>query len=257
MSEFISVENVSGLMYHAGMKDNIDSNTWEKNTLKFLTQEENYNSIRRLIRKKGDGLNDDQVDEVMDILIHALKNGADHQEDNIGERNLSLEQYVRLYAKFALKRYFTKKSKEDAKVVSKVTKDDGSEDELDLLDTIADDKATSNFGVAEVDLYDDLKCLKYKRYFFGVDIFNLLYIKVRSGFRDNAVADIVIKAIGIGESELNEAYNKAKKDPEFIDVVTDLANYMRVREDSVETILNLIGKQVYGRERLDRAFAMV
>lgn len=225
-----------------------DKNAWNKQTMQWYIN--NLGKVKKQIAYMAKDLNSSEVEIITSNLSEYLEKGKDWGDIDEEENHLSLEQYVYKGANFCIKRFKHEKSKENAlRALPIVTEDD---EERNALDLIGDSRLDS--------IYDDICCnfdealeqMQYKRFFYGIDVYNLLYMALLVGLRNTENYQTMLSAFGISRKELQSAYRKAQSDDDFTDLLTNIRIEME-RDVNISEILQKIGRYVYGRKRIQEA----
>lgn len=226
-----------------------ERNAWNKQTMQWYIN--NLSKVKKQVAYMAKDLNASEVELVTSNLGEYLEKGKDWGDIEDEDNHLTLEQYVYKGANFCIKRYKHEKCKENAmRALPIVTEDDEEKNALDLIgDTRLDN------------VYDDICCnfdealeqMQYKRFFYGIDIYNVLYMASLVKFNhNNENYETMLNAFGISRKELQSAYKKAQSDEDFTYLLTNIKIELE-RNISYSNILQKIGKYVYGRKRIYEA----
>lgn len=197
-----------------------------ENNLKFLSD-----YVESKLRIKG--FPECDADIVISDLYISLLKSRDYGDD-INDYNYTLDSFVRRNADFCIDRYIRNYVDYSNHIDTELGMNrDG--DEYSKLDLLEDTKANKDIDRACDDFYKALKSIEYKRYCFGVDIYNLLFIGIcniicnsSSKFRE---------ILDIQSCDMNKAYSVAVNDVDFMNCLyaatslgSDIACLLKLKE---------------------------
>ena len=154
---------------------------------------------------------------------------------------ISLESYITVCIKNCVKRYAKSRRDYLDKIINGVINERDGKD-LSLLDIIPDKRMAERYESIEFDLDLALKAVECKRYRYGVDIYQLLYISLMYN------APIVVNDDSMSiDTLLYKVLNIGKK--EIYNVVSNLLRVLGI--GSHDVVLRLLGRYVYGVDMLN------
>lgn len=225
-----------------------DKNAWTKQTMQWYIS--NLGKVRKQIAYMAKDLNANEVELITSNLSEYLEKGKDWGEIDDEDNHLTLEQYVYKGANFCIKRYKHEKSKENAmRAMPIMTEDD---EEKNALDLIGDSRLENIYDDVCCNFEEALEQMQYKRFFYGIDIYNVLYMAFLGKLHNDENYQTMLNAFGISRKELQSAYKKAQSDEDFNYLLTNIRIEIE-RDVNLSDILQKIGKYVYGRKRIHEA----
>lgn len=225
-----------------------EKNAWNKQTMQWYTN--NLNKVKKQIAYMAKDLNTNEVELIAANLGEYLEKGKDWGDIDDDENHLTLEQYVYKGAGFCIKRFKHEKSKESAmRALPIMTEDD---EERNALDLIGDVRLENVYDDVCCNFDEALEQMQYKRFFYGIDIYNVLYMAFLGRLNNNENYQTMLNAFGISRKELQSAYKKAQSDEDFTYLLTNIRIELE-RDTKLSDILQKIGKYVYGRRRIHEA----
>ena len=176
---------------------------WDKRTVQYLV--ENYSKVRRKVKLMGRGLMDYQIDDIMSELAVYFKRADDYDIERaynpMVDTYLSLEGYVSVGIKHCIQRHRTEKYKHDVKMANNVIRyEDG---ERSIFDTIPDEVSLEDLDNLCYDLRVILKSIRCMRYYYGMDIYMLIYIRELTD-RNPTMYFNILEALGVTKKDLSD-----------------------------------------------------
>jgi hypothetical protein len=243
----------SGLsLMNTRMVDIEDKDVWNKSTVQYVVN--NAWEIRGKIignaRKRGwkTTVEDDILySEVLQYVIkyddYSYEKARELARLEGSKTVISLPAYVNSAIRYVVCRYIQERSTEANRVVASSTADN----EVDILDLIADSCTDREYEDIECSLEDALKLLEHKRYIYGIDMYVFLYLKIKIR-SENLEHVFEVLEINTGSKALSMM---ARKDADIIYVLSKCISSTR------EEILKEIRKYIYGADILDRAIEKI
>lgn len=226
-----------------------DRCVWNKQTVAWYVS--NLNKVRKQVAFMAKDLNPNEVEIITANLSEYLEKGKDWGDLSEDEENhLTLEQYVYKGASYCIKRFKHEKSKENAMRALPIMTDD--DEEKSALDLIGDSRLENVYDDVCCNFEEALEQLQYKRFFYGLDIYNLLYIAFLGRMTNNENYQTLLNAFGISKKELQTAYKKVQADEDFNYLLTNIRIKME-NDFNLKDTLEQIGKYVYGRKKIYEA----
>lgn len=225
-----------------------DTKGWDKQTINYILENKEKLMgyiVNELKHHKGliaDDIYSDLLEYAYTYEDYNLEKAMNYDENSKCRGIMSLESYVYNSILNCIKRAVRNAGKEFYNCVSTVYKHNNLE--LKAIDMVVQDCYT-DLEVMEDDLEYCCKKLIHKRYWFGDDIFLVLYIELMVG---NCV---VFDILGINKRKLAEIQKRAKCDCDFM-------NLLKVCEGiSKEEMIAEIRKYVYSADMLDIALSNI
>jgi len=240
--------DMMALFYCAPFEEAEDFNSiWEKQTIEYVIKNERkmLEHIRCLLAEHRIYQNI-EVEEVYSNLIHYLSQTSDYciekaQELSKNGSVFTVEGYVKILAKYVVKRYVAERYKRYKKIYySNNTNDE--DDEIDLISNIKDEKAHLIYDDIGYEIEEILKSYQYIRYRYGVDIFLLIYIRLLVS--NDTLYKNILEVFGINKKKLKEIEEFIRHDDEILTILKAIAF---IEEQKA---IECIEKYIYGSKNL-------
>lgn len=243
-------DNLSGLIYSPLMEESQPVTGWSKATIEFVTN--NKTKILNSIRGIGKSLNKQflqkaDIDDIYMEILQYLYTCDDYNVEKAFERSnnagvvVSLEGYVHSCVKYCVLRYLTDKYKKEKPLISDYVK---GREELSIFDTIPDkNKPDIN---SQTDLREICENIKSKRYAYGVDVYQIWFIR--------------LKTMSINKNdkyqEILDVLNISTKDVSFVEKSDTEGIMMSIAKAvtliGVDMSLDIIRKYVYSAKNIEK-----
>lgn len=243
-------DNLSCLIYSPLMEESQPVTGWSKATIEFVTN--NKTKILNSIRGIGKSLNKQflqkaDIDDIYMEILQYLYTCDDYNVEKAFERSnnagvvVSLEGYVHSCVKYCVLRYLTDKYKKEKPLISDYVK---GREELSIFDTIPDkNKPDIN---SQTDLREICENIKSKRYAYGVDVYQIWFIR--------------LKTMSINKNdkyhEILDVLNISTKDVSFVEKSDTEGIMMSIAKAvtliGVDMSLDIIRKYVYSAKNIEK-----
>lgn len=243
-------DSLSGLIYSPLVEEEQPVTGWSKATIEFVTN--NKTKVINSIRGIGKSLNKQflqkaDIDDIYMEILHYLYTCDDYNVDKAIERSnntgviVPLEGYVHSCVKYCVLRYLTDKYKKEKHFINDYVK---GRDELSIFDTIPDKNKTEMDS--HTDLEDICENIKSKRYAYGVDVYQIWFIR--------------LKTMSINKNdkyqEILDVLNISTKDVSFVEKSDTEGIMMSIAKAvtllGVDASLNIIRKYVYSAKNIEK-----
>ncbi|MEM4385952.1 MAG: hypothetical protein QXD03_05335 [Candidatus Anstonellales archaeon] len=236
-------------MSENGLFDYNDSGSWDKSTIEYVLSNENKvkEVIRSIALKRACKIHAEEIEDVYGELLLYLYKCDDYDINKAISNNgkvISLQNYVSSCAKYCLLRYLSLK---ESVVDSNITNEDG--ESISLLDLVSDGWSEDDIQRDKLSISDVLDMYKSYRYYNGIDLYSVLYIKllaVKSNKGDKV--NIIFNILGYNlDTDTCKClyYNTVIRDiiyyaSEDIDnVIFELSKYIPCKDNIKSAIENL------------------
>ena len=222
---------------------------WEKSTVRYIAS--NRHKINRwlqrsLSRKSNRAIvveYDYIIDELYSKLLEYFLDREDFDPD-IG----TFEGYIISGIGYIVERHYSELSKSFEKMVSMDKQIENSEkdtretfgDTLWKQETLVDEEYRDNIK----DIDSMCKCMEYRRYVYGVDLFLVSYIGAKIVEVEEKQAEWYLDRLGISKESIQTAYKRLKRDEQYIQFIKLLSKDRRA--------VGVIRKYVYGAKLIDK-----
>ena len=240
------------VMGSAQLRDNTAEieEMWDKTVL--IYYKNNLKHIRTEIKRIDSKLTDDKIDLVMAELGEALQKCRDYGECSEEENKLSLDKYVMKWANFCVRRLRHREAEEKKHRSVPVKISDESDEEHDAFEIIGDETANLKYRLSEINIDESLKQMQCKRNYYGIDLFELLYIRIKglTMHFNREMTDMLTDICGMSQQEIEMAEALVLRDDDFNDLKQDIALTLSNSENTTG-LIESIGKYVYARPSID------
>lgn len=245
-------ESISRLIYSPLVEESQPVTGWSKATIEFVTS--NKTKILNSIRGIGKSLNNRflqkaDIDDIYMEILQYLYTCDDYNIDKAYERSnnagvvVSLEGYVHSCVKYCVLRYLTDKYKKEKPLVSESIKD---KDDVSIFDTIADKSKNGIDSSTELSLRDICENSKSKRYTYGVDIYQIWFIRLKTmSLNKNDNYKDILDVLNISTKDISFV-----KKSDTDELMLSIAKAVTVI--GVEEALDIIREYVYSAENIEK-----
>lgn len=196
---------------------------WEKTTIHYTI--DNAKKIKSQINWLGRGrINGYEAEDIYAEFLLYLYNKEDYNPTIVGSSgtNVTIDGYVSYCVKKFVENYIYKKIKNsnNEKIITI------KEEDINLLDIIRDPRTTSDYDEIlseSMKLQEALENVQYKRYRYGIDFFNVFFIKLTANGKCDMECEKIFKALGIDNKTLQKFHKSIVKDEELMNVVRLIA----------------------------------
>lgn len=231
---------------------------WNKATIDYLI--ENEKMIKKSISKslgkrKLLYINSSDIDDIYsEVFIYFYGvddynlSKADAITKDGREYILPIEGYVFKSIEFCIKRFITDKYNRECLIADNEIRD--SEDNiLDLLNNVADNKTDLDFENATIDLNQHCKEYEGLRYNYGIDIFQVWYIRllIMDKKLDSSCFDTMMNILGISKRELKALSIDVYEDEEMIEFARG------INKHGIEESIEILEQYIYSAEQIKKA----
>ena len=207
---------------YTGLFDGEEEKTgWDKCTIAFVINQESRikNHIKRYIVRFSDSLDDD-AEELYQELTIDLYNAADY--DSLGEGNITtgVQNYVYKRLSYIIKTFIKNMYGKRKNQKPNVIQDEDGEF-IEIFDSIAS-KNDDYEDILYMNPDSFLKTLEPRRYEFGFDLFQILYIHmigVNSHLKDTACWNIVAFLNSRDIKDVKDTYMKLVEDEDIVSAI--------------------------------------
>ncbi len=228
MSEVAALINsdIAEILYAPFMEqeEQIPQLAWLKETLQYAMNHKSrvMKTIRSCSKNKM-MLSSHDVDDIYAELIEYLHKSEDYSIQKAMEASSSntvptLENYVNTCTKNCVKRFLSKKGRIEKFTVKSITIDEDGK-ERDLIDTVPDQASSEQYEIACTNIGDILKSLEHKRYFYGADMFQLIYVRLLTMGAEDYKYREILDVLGVSKKDLMELDRKMSKDVDVLDLM--------------------------------------
>lgn len=239
-------------LIYSPLKEEGTAPSWDKETIKYAI--ENESSIRRVIRavaKSSRNIQPADIDDIyMDVLNYFYK-CDDYNIDKAYERSssdniVSLEGYVNKCVKFCVLRYSTNIGVENHTVVHDTVINEG--EELSIFDTISSNEHID----VQVDLESLCRMYTGYRYVYGVDIFQMWYIKLLSMRynKEESKVEQMLSVLGASKNSMKLCEAADEDDGPLMNIAR------AITVCGLDEAIRVIRKYTYAPDRIEMALAL-
>lgn len=240
--------NLSDLVYHPLLEEEAQTTGWSKETIDFVIKNKSriYSTIRRIAKSFGKIIQTDDVEDIYSILLAYLYKCDDYNISKAYSDNnlISLEGYVNSCTKYCVIRFITSQAKEDsAKVSEAITDEEGKE--LSIFDTIADNKNTDMYSIFDSELDKICKMFESDRYTYGVDIFQLWFVRLQTMvYKKQDKYKDILSVLGITRKDMKEMEDHSMTDGAMLSIAKSVSLI------GVEEALEVLKNYTYSYKRI-------
>ncbi len=222
---------------------------WEKQTVKYLI--DNKNKVMRLLNHTAKKINHFTFADAEDTYVEALLYFREAPDYDISiaisrardGKTLTLENYVNACIKCVLNRQISKIFKRNNELTNVIFDNEGKEESIfSILLDVNSTEPIENIGT---DIKIDLDSIEYKRYIFGVDLFQLLYIRLLSIDIAETKYRSILEALGITKQVLKDLEVHLLADEDIMQVIKAIS----VNKNE-KVIISALEKKVYGAKTI-------
>jgi hypothetical protein len=213
--------NLDILLYTPFLEEQDTSiKSWEKTTIEYLCKNKSkvISLIRNIVRKFGTDLF--QNADIEDIYSEALLyfyNSDDYNLSKAIERSsrggmITLEAYINCCVGYCVKRNLDRRRKADKHIAADTYRSESGE-LLSLLDLIPDKQSEEELEGVLVDLNQQCKMYEHHRYKYGIDIYQMWYVRLLTiveGLEEDY--GHIMNILGITKSDISTMKEKSFKD---------------------------------------------
>lgn len=238
--------------------DNTDEveEMWNRQVLVYYR--DNLPHIKARLRGFDHKLSDEKLDMVIAELGESLQTCRDYGDCDESEQKLSLENYVIKWGQYCIRRLRHREAEAKKIMAIPVKISDESDEEHDAFETLGDENASLRYRVSEVDLDSSLNQMLCKRNYYGIDVFNLLYIKIKGIVMNigTEITNIISDVCGISSVEIMNAEYMLSRDEDFRSLNQDIAIILANNPNNYD-VVNRLGEYVYGKSSIDKVISAV
>jgi excinuclease UvrABC ATPase subunit len=251
--EVVSNLKLTEMVYCELKEDTKTAPSWSKLTIDYVTN--NVNKVRNIIRviaiKSGKRLSEDDVDDIYMESICALYEKEEYDialainKSKREEAIPSIEGYIYSTVKNVIYKYLKEEERHSKNTVSESTySEDGKE--MSLYDKTPASR-TRNEYTDELTLRDICKNCESHRYNYGIDMFQIMFIRLKTIQCDKIKNYLdILKVLGTSKSEMQVAEKAALTD------VYMLALAKGVTEVDIPEAIDILKEFTYSWENLER-----
>lgn len=254
-------ENLDSLraVYCPCMEDKeaeVDEDAWGKSTITYLVRNRHrvYSQIRAAAKamRRTNVQQFDQDDIYGMVLEYFLKCG-DYDVGYTNEHGelVSFEGYIMSGIRNCIKRFFTVENRGEVSLSERYGKDNDSEDGTELGDLLPDKTSAGEFESVEVNVGEALRDCRHLRGRFGVDLYTILYVSLRT--YNNAVLKQQISVVlGCNRQVMSRFYAEASKDDSDLNTLMKAIAHA-ANEQGIQDVLKQIREYLPDAARVDAA----
>jgi hypothetical protein len=244
---------------YSPLKENEELTGWSKETINYTYNNKSKvcSQIRGIAKSHNKILKRYEIEDIYQNLLIYLFTYEDYNISKACDRInegvvLSLEQYVHTCIKFCVLRYITDTYKYEKPLVREYTKsNDSDEQDLSIFDTIADKKA-SNYEELEYDLDTICKMYESHRYEYGIDIFQVWYVRLETiAHNKKDKYNEIIKQLGISTVDVA----KLEKLSDVNGAMLSIAKAVSIT--GVEKAIEIIRKYTYASDIISKVISII
>ena len=230
---------------------------WDKQTVDYIVKNRTalYKIIRTLGRAANRFLQTTDIDDIyMEVLEYAYKNDdyniTKAVELSNSDQVVSLTGYIHTFTRYIVLKYISDKYAEESKIISnEIT--DSNNDTVDIFDIIPDTRDSANSEMLVMDKLSELdticKSCESKRYEYGLDIFQLWFIRlITMKHNKQDKYEAITESLGINKGELGSFQKKTHMD----NIMLSIAKAVTIL--GVDNSIEVIRKYTYGAHRLEK-----
>ena len=236
-----------------------EASGWHKETVNYVLN--NKTKVEKLIRGIAAGfrkknLQKADVDDIYEDIVLYLYNSSDYDINKAIDRSstgsmVSLEGYLNICIKFCVLRSCKTISSHEKETMNILIKDDNDK-ELDIFNTIADEKVEIDHDYLSYDLETLCQSCEPLRYKFGADLYLVFYIKLllaETGCSSKYSFADILEALDITKSDLSN-FDRFSDDSVVV-LMAKLLNITPVQES-----IKVLSRYIYSRDLINRALLM-
>ncbi len=218
---------------------------WEKQTVQYLIN--NENKVIRLINYKAKKLSSFISADAEDVYIESLlyfKSAPDYDINKAILRSengkpITLENYINACITCVLNRQIAKIYKRNTELANVLYDDEGKVESL--FERLADESLSELIENAGTDIRSDLTNIEHKRYKFGIDIFQLFYIRLLTMNISEKQYRNILEALGITKKTLKDLEAHLIADDDVMQVIKAISI-----SKNEKAAISALEKKVYG-----------
>lgn len=235
---------------------------WDKDTIDYVLshQDKTMNDIRGIARSLNPSITKHDIEDVYQSLLSYLYGARDYDVDTALERSkegklVTLEGFVHVCIKYVTLRVVTgeyKNTKNTIRDTIASTNSKNEDKEISILDTIGDESSERDLSDSEYELEDMCKAYTHMRYKFGVDIFTIWFVRLKTILEQKEdKQELILKILGIDKRALSRLHNDTSREG----VMASIAR--GVTQIDTHKALQIISKYTYGVESLSRVIETI
>lgn len=245
------------LIYFPLKEEEVKPLGWDKDTVQYVLnhKEKTMNDIRSVARSLNPNIGKQDIEDLYQELLDYLYGATDYDVDIALERSkmgkiVTLEGFVHVCIKYVTLRIVTgeyKKNKHTVHDTVTSTNSKSEDKELSLFDTIGDEASERELTDGEYELNDMCKAFEHMRYKFGVDIFTIWFVRLKTiKEHKEDKQDIILKLLGIDRRTLTRLSTDTSRDGVMISIARG------VTQVDTDRALDIIAKYTFGVRALSR-----
>ena len=225
---------------------------WDKATVRYVL--DNKSKVLRFIRNHGRKLKYNitqmDIDDIYSVLLLHLHDSGDYDIErafNYEEgRLLSLEGYINSCINNCCKRTLIAEYKHTKQNISESMYDEDG-NEISLFDLTPDTVGSVKLDDIGYNLEEMCKTYECERYTLGVDIFQVIFIKLATMKHNKTDKYIeILDLLGTSKQELNSLTSKIQDGDAFTSIIKAASMI------NIEDALNILKKYTFCAERLEK-----
>lgn len=223
---------------------------WDKQTILYVNN--NVTLIKKMIVKvaqklKKSKIATDEIEDIFSNLLIYLHDSDDYNIEKALDRSsngtiVSIEGYISSCVKYCTIRYLTTEYSISKNKALGSTDEDGNE--LSALDLLSDENTQHEFDRVLSDLEKQCQYYEHARYKYGLDIFQIWYIRLLTIDDQDEAFNKVLYVLGISKRDLVEFKRKALNDTIMINIAKSVTNMQK------EQALQILSRYVYSSNML-------
>lgn len=249
----VNNNSYSILNYTEFREEDEEIDIWSKSTLKFVT--ENYEQVKRMVKLQCKGMNEhernDIISNVVDYFIDSPDYNIERAYNEETDTYITLESYISISIKHVIKRYKSEEYKRDSGVIKSFKSEDGTE--KSAIDFLPDAKANKDYNSVECSVTDALDSVQNLRYYFGMDLYLLIYLELATWKEKSKDCEgtytLILNSLGISKKHMSYIKNKVRKNEEVGSLMSALCEVGR--EEAIKYLENY----VYGIRHIKRVLS--
>lgn len=245
------------LVYNPLMEDDDSQFGWDKETVTYT--KENKEAIKKKIMLMGIKSNYKiqhiEADDIYEKLLLFFYSSQDYslekayEQYDETERVSSFDNFINKCIGFCIKRYVSNRGEYEKQLVKNVVYD-VSGNETSIFELIGDGSAEATLtGVLDDDFDSVCKQLLWRRYALGVDIFQVMFVKIISSIYNKPQAgDAVLEKLGGSRKAVKELCEQESKNSDLM-----LSFAKHISNNNTADVIRILRKYVYGADIIERA----
>lgn len=256
MSRLNSLSEV--IKYDLSKEDEEDIVGWDKLTVNYaITHKERISSyIKSFLFNKGELSANFDVEDIYMMLIEDLYKSCDYDLDLAYQRSkvpgsvVPVEGYVLSRVKYCVMRWI-KKHRDEAKHTISESKIKQDESYISLFD-LSPDNGNIDAVIDNQDLDTICKEHEYLRYRFGIDLFQIWFIRLCTiAYRKEDKYNDIIEVLGVTKKDVERFEDKTFKDEVMINIAKAITRI------DMGSALYILSKYTYASNKIRMVIEMV